>query len=232
MDIISEQIKIHSEICKRADKLTNGKVGPITDGIYVTKEGAEFYSNSHSKIMWILKEPWEDGEKVGDWDLLRCMNEPDNIKKVSGNRTWNFMAKTMYGIVTGTYYDDMPSTNEEIIKSLKEIVYINISKLPGKMRSNDSEIRKAYSDWKDIIFEQIDTYSPDVIIFGGTFKYFKVDIGILKEVDRTIDETTKIETPLYKNEKGLYLIDTYHPAYLYKDVRINSIIDLVRNNIK
>ena len=57
-------------------------------------------------------------------------------------------------------------------------------------------------------------------------------MGILKVVDRTIDGKTNIETHIYQNERGLYLIDAYHPAYPYHPgVRINSLIDLVRNNL-
>ena len=133
---------------------------------------------------------------------------------------------------TGMYYDEMPSMNDGIIKCLKRIAYINISKLPGEARSNDFVIRQAYSAWKDILFKQIEAYSPNVIIFGGSFRFFKEDMGILKVVDRTIDGKTNIETHIYQNERGLYLIDAYHPAYPYHPgVRINSLIDLVRNNL-
>ena len=232
MNMIIEKKKLHSDIIIRAYELTTGKVGAITDGIFVTKEGKEFYTNSDTRIMWILKEPWEKGEKAGDWDLLECMNNTDNIKTISENRTWSFMAKTMYGIDTGMYYDEMPSMNDGIIKCLKRIAYINISKLPGEARSNDFVIRQAYSAWKDILFKQIEAYSPNVIIFGGSFRFFKEDMGILKVVDRTIDGKTNIETHIYQNERGLYLIDAYHPAYPYHPgVRINSLIDLVRNNL-
>lgn len=64
------------------------------------------------------------------------------------------------------YIEDKP----EMIKVLKQIAYINISKMPNLTNSKDSEIAKFYEIWKEILFTQIKTYSPDIIIFGNTFK--------------------------------------------------------------
>ena len=80
------------------------------------------------------------------------------------------------------------------------------------------------------MFEQIDLYKPDIIIFGNTFAYFREDLKITEE---PISQATygQWTSKAFKKE-GILLIEANHPArkggedggYNY----VSSIIDVVQ----
>lgn len=222
-ELKNEHERLQQKIKSLAEEkgLIQNGVLPITDGIYSTEE----YLASNPKVMWILKEPWEEGEKEGNWDLLACMNKDNAAYK---NRTWQVMAYTMCGIREDKEYDKLPST-KDAMKYLESIAYININKMPANKKSNATDVRKAYSIWKELLFEQISTYAPDVIIFGGTFRFFAPNLRRYVFVEDAVDNDECYGILYRDEEKGTFLIDTKHPSYVPgKANRINSMIDLVK----
>lgn len=222
-ELKNEQERLHQKINSLAEEkgLTRNGVLPITDGLYLAEE----YLASTPRVMWILKEPWEEGEKEGNWDLLACMNEDDAACK---NRTWQVMAQTMCGIREDKEWATLPST-EYAMKYLKGIAYININKMPANKTSNNADIKEAYNIWKELLLDQISTYAPDVIIFGGTFKFFANDMGKYVKVEEAVDNDKCYGVLYREEEKGTFLIDTKHPSYVSgKANRIDSMIDLVK----
>lgn len=218
------------EVAQNAGLLING-MQPVYDGVC----DVEAYKKSYPRIMWILKEAWEkheDGEKCGDWNLY------DPIGKVEETwpketKSWRFMNLVGYGIINDkdwTYlekHDRMDGVT--MTNVLKDTCCINISKIPGGTSSDDSRIAKYYTIWKDVLFEQIRMYDPEVIIFGGTFKFFKEDLHSnypLEKIEVAEHEGWRYGT-LYKMSGGTYLIDTYHPNARFNNEALgNSIIDL------
>lgn len=147
---------------------------PITDGVC----DFEGYLNSHPKVMWILKEPngqYADGTlEGGGWSIVEesFKNDIEGVAKIS---TWQPIIYTMYGYLNGLKYDDMDyiRDNTDMAKVLQKIAYLNVSKMPGRRTSYEYNMRQLYEQWKTIHDRQIETYSPDVIIFGNTFEYFR-----------------------------------------------------------
>ena len=184
---------------------------PITDGVY----DAEKYLESRIKILWLLKEPYCEGDGTGcGWDLCDIAIKkgffPINARK---SPTFANMAYTSYGILRNIPYEDMPWINEndyEVNKALLEVAHINISKMPAWTRSNFTSISGHFAIWKDIIFKQIQVLDPELIICGNTFliiKYALSSIGDLKQF-----EVPSMEwLPSYQHGSRLY-IDAYHPA--------------------
>lgn len=170
----SEQQKIESKIISFAKKkgFTTSSIEPILDGI----GDANTYLSANKKTLWVLKEPYDDvgsdGQpEGGGWSINQ--NFIDCPDKCAKNKTDQVITYASYGILNNInsyqemdYIEDKP----EMIKVLKQIAYINISKMPNLTNSKDSEIAKFYEIWKEILFTQIKTYSPDIIIFGNTFK--------------------------------------------------------------
>lgn len=234
LDCLKEaQDAVHNrinEVAQNAGLLLNG-VQPIYDGVY----DVEAYKKSSPRIMWILKEAWEkheEGEDCGGWALY------DPIGKVGETwsketKSWRFMNLVGYGIVNDkdwTYlekHDRMDGVT--MTNVLKDTCCINISKIPGGTSSDDSRIAKYYTIWKDVLFEQMRMYDPEVIIFGGTFKFFKEDLHSncpLEQIGVAEHEGWRYGT-LYKMSGGTYLIDTYHPNARFNNEALgNSIIDL------
>ncbi|MEI8292027.1 MAG: hypothetical protein WCH99_21365 [Verrucomicrobiota bacterium] len=162
--IIKEGERI-KETIKREYVDPMGKSEPIYDGI----ANPELYLQSKQRILWILKEPYDNGEKLGDaedgdWSIAEAMNnEPD---KLSRWKVFRPICYINYGIWTGD--DDwnyMPELNdcEEIRNGIKKIAYINISKLPALKTTLVGRIVEAYQKHRGLILDQIRTYAPNII---------------------------------------------------------------------
>lgn len=227
-DLNSFQKECHDKISVLAQTSTNSE--PIYDGIY----DIDGYSNSPLKIMWILKEAYsidENGNNThnGGWAIYDCW-EDDAVNVIKQNKTWSVMAQILYGITTGCQYDEIPPINDEMVKLLKTSAYINVNKMPGGTTTKKS-LKKEYQIWKDILFEQIDGYKPDVIIFGNTYNIFRS--SRLDNSER-VDNSGENIAPIYKTSDGILLVDTFHPKQTqYKQEQyINSIINNIRNVTK
>lgn len=213
-DAISEAIYAH------AKELGFDKE-PITDGVC----DIEGYLKSNPKAMWILKEPngqLANGElEDGGWSIVEESFKND-IEGVVKQPTWRTIIYVMYGYQNGLMYDDMVYTrdNNDMAKVLQKIAYLNASKMPGYNSSNDNNIEHCYTQWKPILERQIETYAPDVIIFGKTFEHFRnhFEKHGLEKIDNFpgwID--------VYKSGNQL-LLDAYHPARKGKEY-IDTLIE-------
>ena len=94
-------------------------------------------------------------------------------------------------------------------EELRKTAYINLSKMPGPTVSLDDHLWECYQIWKDLILEQISLYSPDIIIFGYTFKFLKKDLNITEAPISTLSGQWNSDG--YKKNGRIY-IDAYHPS--------------------
>jgi hypothetical protein len=137
----------------------------IFDGVV----NPEQYLSSSPRILWILKEPYDNGESYNDpndggWSQAINMNEKTD--EISRLRVFQPICYINYGIWSGVHdWDAMPRLreSEEIRNGLKKIAFINISKLPGLKYSPPSRIVEAYQKHRGIILDQIKTYQPNII---------------------------------------------------------------------
>lgn len=210
-ELEKKQKDMQDKILQHAEDkgLVNTKIGPICDGI----ADIEKYLSSSPKIMWILKEPYdevtESGEPTGGgWCLTDVLNNEDAWKSLS---MWQLMIQIDFGIRNNKNWIDMDYIEDDpkMAEELKKMAYINLSKMPGGKTSNDGNLWGCYALWKDILFEQIELYKPDVIIFGKTFQFFKNDLKIVEEPMYSISGTLSVDA--YKKD-GIILIDAYHPS--------------------
>lgn len=205
-DLLNVKIKSHYKKVEKA----NWKF--IEDGIINVKK----YFDSHIKIMWILKEPYCDNDNSGGgWSLVRNLDiERSEGKKKDSSGTWHPIAYCSYGILNGFLrFEKMGEikNSPEINKSIKNIAFINIQKLPAKRSSNDLKIGKSFSENQDILIEQISIINPDIIICGAGNNAF----GRLKK------HLNKI-----KDSEKKCLIHAYHPNQkkIGRDKYVNQII--------
>lgn len=198
---------------------------PITDGVC----DFEGYLNSYPKVMWILKEP--NGQcsnrklEDGGWSIpeVSFKNDIDGAIKV---QSWQPIIYVMYGYQHGLMYNDMDyiRDNKNMTKVLQSIAYLNVSKMPGYNTSSKEGIEQCYSQWKPILDRQIETYNPDVIIFGYTFEHFRNYFGEEKHsLEKIHNYPGWID--VYKSVNRI-LLDAYHPARKgqeYVDTLINAL---------
>lgn len=145
---------------------TLGKSEVISDGIVCP----EIYVATSPRILWILKEPYDNGDSYGDardggWSLTyHCMNQKTD--ETARNRAFQPICYIDYGIRNKIYdWNEMPWLRDciEIRTTLKNIAYINVSKLPGLKVSPWTRISAAYEKYRRLILDQIKTYNPNII---------------------------------------------------------------------
>lgn len=184
----------------------------IYDGILNFKE----YLSGKTKILWILKEPYDDFDEAGnpiggEWHFREALLNKKVIGEFDkGSRnTYEPIIYSTFSILNGfpsskemDYIRDRP----EMLKSLKNIAYINVKKTAGKTQTLDSALYRAYENHKDLLIKQIELCNPDIVIFGNTYKYLKNDLN-LRET-----EFIKNDSLEYAIKDDRLYISAYHPA--------------------
>lgn len=223
-ELLEKQNQLYVMIDKRAKEAglyRKGDYEPIYDGIYY--KDVKKYLNSKVRIMWVLKEPYDDeyddGEPCGGgWNYFDCLESNASPWK---NRTWKNMIYTTFGILNNMKYEEMDSIEEhpEMADVLLEIACINLSKMPGHTTTDSSLLPIYYETWKDILKQQMDLYSPQVVIFGNTFEFFKEDL-FKGEILEPVNSITQIY-----EKNGVKYMDAYHPqCRIKRETYVNSII--------
>ena len=157
----------------------------IPDGIV----NIEKYNNAKIKIMWVLKEPHD--ENNGGWDMREFLSRPENLTQRKDNwqwkRTYKMLMLVTWGILHNLQSYDKTLNDwgrigdEKMLSILNDIAYINLKKTSGNSGSYEPEIRAAYKTNKEMIWLQINTIKPDIVICGGTYKFIKNDIKLLSK---------------------------------------------------
>ena len=102
--IRSGQELINSKIFERAEKLelSNDDLEPLPDGVY----NIEGYCKSSPRIMWILKQPYDDMKEGktsgGGWEVYGAFNNDDAFKIT----TWQPIIYSLFGIRNHKLYGD------------------------------------------------------------------------------------------------------------------------------
>jgi len=157
-----------SRIRERIDEVyvdPSGKAAPIYDGVIDAKR----YCGSDPRIMWILKEPWDDVDSSGGgWSLCSDLLAQKPVSSLSQS-TFHPIIYIAYGLFHGVRsYDMMPWVRDmnDAEDILRRLAYINAKKLPGVTRGAYAPtIMEWYSRGRDVLHDQIAAYSPD-IVFG------------------------------------------------------------------
>ena len=221
----SAQEKLYEEIDAIAKdrQLYANPYKPIYDGI----GDISAYINSPLKIMWLLKESYDRDKQgnigYGDW----CVYEPFHTDDAWKIMTYKAMTYILYGYEHNLYWKTLPNIRDQkdLINILDSIAYINLNKMPAKQhsRSNDYDIYEQYQIWKDIINKQINVYSPDVIIMGGTKRFFDFGENKLSHV-KTLGNVKKVEIYKYNDR---WLLSAHHPSR-YTEEYIDGLINALR----
>lgn len=184
------------------DHYSGLEVKPILDGII----NEDLYNKASYKILWLLKEPYDLGDGKGGWDLREGINkEPDVYAKY---KTLKNISIVTSSILNNQSYDEVDKVNAPQI--LKQIAYINVSKLPGGTQSKYPELENYYKQNESILQEQIKYCDPDIII-GGSVLYLYLNTFNLKwEEADPLHEMARS----YFMKNGKLFIDAYHPSQI------------------
>lgn len=207
------QEAMHAKIYQHAQELGLIKQKPCLEPMCDGVADIQGYLSTSPKIMWILKEPWGEytpSGKIrgGGWSFTDHFLDNEVWKDEA---MWKVIIQINHAIHKNVNWGELDyiDGNQEMIDELKRTAYINLSKMPAETSSSPNHLEQCYPIWKDIVFEQIDLYEPDVIIFGYTFPYFRDDLQISDEPIHT--ESNKWFTDTYR-KNNMILVDAYHPS--------------------
>lgn len=201
--------------------------GIIKDG----KICQEDYEKANPKILWVLKQAYNKDGKC--FDLIKFLNEIITVleskenndkneaidKKIVSIEDFETSWKTFYPIALTTcgVFDIKYTYQYETFCSLKKIALINIIKKVGlKKTTPQQELEKEYEENKNELNEQIESYKPDVIIFGlgtGNKCLVKKIISKLKNLNKdniSFDEYGNYWS-FFKTDNMLFIL-TDHPS--------------------
>lgn len=207
----------------------SGLCDPIADGIV----NIEKYLQAKFKILWILKEPYDDVENGspsgGGWHY--CKNflfASEFVKRIGrSHSTWHPIIYVSYGILNNfMLFEEMDyiSDDESMADVVKDIAVINVKKLPGYTHTHDSIIRNAYNQHKDVLLKQIEVYNPNIIIGGSTLSLFYNDLEIGE------DNQKKYGSIHYAIKSSQLFISAYHPGQtqIIRRTYVNDIINCAK----
>lgn len=197
----------------------------IKDGII----NEELYLSSNPKILWVLKEPYEDvpGKPGQGWSLVKDLLKDGHH---TNKGTYAIMSYISYAVFNGYIPSkniEYISDNPEIGNAIKKTAYINVKKFPGGTATDNNVISKYYQLFNKQLLLQIEIINPDVIIFGGTDFHFYHDLKINR------DDYIKDKSSFWylKKEDKLF-ISAYHPAQrtITQEEYIDDIVSIIKNN--
>ena len=132
----------------------------------------DFWTDSKTRILWVLKET---NEFPKDKDLRVLLGEISNAPDPNSvyNRwkaTYGLVVKVSYGLLNnlewGEWADDMDSLLKNG-KTLEKLAIINVNKRAGGAKSDAKKLREAAGEFKEMLLRQIELLDPHIIILGG-----------------------------------------------------------------
>jgi len=231
-ELKNKEEKIRLLIEKLSD--VNAERYPIYDGI----NDIDQYLKAKYKILFVLKEPYdEENGEGGNWDIKELLGKGGYGK---ASKTFYPLIYIAYGILNGFQtWNDMEYVEknfEEMNKSLYQVSYINISKLPSLnvTKTDFNDIVNAYEMDKkndNIILTQIDSYEPDIIIGFGIGEILTADLVLKCIDDDDFYYSDNINGCTSKKYPNTLYIAAYHPAQtkMQQPEYVDSIIRIAKN---
>ena len=219
-------MKDYSKIIKKLKELgllTNSKMEPITDGIF----DINTYKKQEIKILWILKEPYDEDENGnignGGWSITDSIMEVIRNNEIGkkdrrfihdkhGAKTFQSMIRTSYRILHPEQKRKKVDIDKICGETIRSIAYINSSKMPGEKRTVMAELKKKAGVWTTIIKNQIEKFRPNIIIFGNTFSLYPTLFKTEELTCWSSSRNVKLNFYYDENRQRLY-VDAYHPSY-------------------
>jgi hypothetical protein len=217
-----EQLEaLESEINAELNLQATPAADPITDGVVDINR----YLAARPKMLWILKEPYDDfvdGAPVGGgWSVTKDLLAKGKV----GNRgTYAPMAYITYSVFNGfPKYNQISYVTHDprVADAMKDIAYINVKKLPGHQTSRGTDFASIYRQNQPILCKQIQGINPDIIIGGRVLPLFMKDLGLCQA-----DFTTSGSAGYCVRDQRLY-ISAYHPAQWSAVAKADYVDDIV-----
>ena len=235
-DLETAQAVLQDKVFRRAEELgyDTEKIEPIYDGV----ADAEAYLDAKPRLMWILKEPYDDWNDDGTpcgggWTFFRDVAKGKTLAQVvNGNPALRNVAYASHAILSDIasyakepWISDAPTEYE---RALRCIAFANVGKMPAGRTTSDERLFACYEQWKEILFEQIELYDPDILVFGNTLQCFAPDIGLdlSKPVRKIVRGGSTVNVHVWRGKRVLW---APHPAaHVPPGEWVDSVVEAAR----
>lgn len=200
---------------------------PITDGVV----DFESYLASTPKILWILKEPYDEivdaNPSGGGFSITR---DALAIGKFGNKPPFAPMAYVAYAVFNNfrKWADILDVTDDPEVKAaIKRIAYINVNKVPALSTSGGTDLASLFRRNRRLLLKQINGMQPDVIIGGSTLYLFFEDFGLKRE------EFTDNGSVGFCRKEGRLYIEAHHPSQrntVKRDVYVDDIVSVIKTH--
>lgn len=175
----------------------------------------EVWFNAKRKVVFLMKEANDNkGEDYREWGLY-------GETKAAFFR---FIYAWLNGLSTVGSEGIIPPMVTRLDTSMP-LCIVNVKKKSGGSSANYNEIYDHVSKYKDFLRQQLDIYSPNIVVCGGSWKM----ATIAKELYNGVTDFVKMKDSnwiWYSVEKKLVLIDSYHPgAYKENEEKYDTLIE-------
>lgn len=230
-ETIKEQLEnLEADVKARITDEVNER-HPIYDGAISIDD----YLKSDKKILWLLKEAYDEKDgKGGGWSYSGVFR--DNQTKFVQDYVFGQPKPTWEQIVliSNSILNNETTTNVDDLKKIKsiptileKIAIVNIQKLPSLNGpyTSMSHIKKAFSLYSDLIISQIDLLNPDVVICGNVY-------DIIKSTHESTDSKQYGGCAFYQTKDRIF-IDAFHPGQRKNREQYNiDVINAIKDNLK
>lgn len=175
----------------------------MSDAKHFVEDGVichESWGEVDCKLLFILKE-------TNDYEgnIANLINRAVTVKpksKLWGRPTFHNIGRWAYGLLNfPKSIDSYEAANKERKKSLLPCSFINIKKTSGG-RTAGKAVELNAIKFASFLRRQIEILSPDIIVFGGTYKIMK---------DHVLPEMKKVSHRIHKFN-NVICINANHPA--------------------
>ena len=173
------------------------------------------YENASPRILWLLKQDYYDAGCMEKDYASRIRESIEN--KWDGGPTWRNMSYVTFMLLHNVSWFNVPCDS---LSSLLKTAVIEMNKEPSETSTSpDDVILEGFSKFRNIIFQQIDAYSPEIVIFGGGNGLFSIFSELsMHYAGHPYDPAKSIHIEkgdtVFFRSKDCTFIWAYHPSYL------------------
>lgn len=216
-----KELDVIRELTKQAGANHPEGWQPIYDGPLSPKD----YYNAPLKVMWLLKEPYDNEEKKGGWSFEEYFDSLYEWGVCGGSRpTWRpitYITNAIFNSIEK--WNDIEDVHEGMMTDMAKIAFVNLNKHPakGRARSPYPNVLEGYRNFKQVLFRQIEVMNPSIIICGNTYSFIHDDLNA--EYKGMVGSTG------YRLWGNRIIIDSYHPAATYGEEKyVDEILEAIR----
>jgi len=172
----------------------------VEDGIICPEK----WDSVNTKVLLVLKET--NDYKYNIAKLIKDSVFKNPKSKLWRSPTFHNIGRWVYGLINSSdSVSEYKDAHKNRKSSLLLCAFINVKKTSGGRRATKS-VEENAREYSLFLRKQIDIISPDIIVFGGTYKIMKKYV---------LPELEKVHLRIHKYNE-IICINANHPAYIRK----------------